>query len=181
MNTAHFSMPDSIPISSLLVLGFSFLFPFWQIVWGCPHTLGVWFFLTIYEGCVRICIITITYSNGGSESPWNISLWIFTRETFSCCQFHCPVFYVTLYTVKKNQLSSFAKPYRMPFWSWSASELSFFASLCFPWGSMEYTSPVPILPLRHPFCSAVYYQIVNFLLYLCLSIVHIIFRHMIGL
>ena len=48
INMAHFSIPNSIPISWLYILTagirFSILSHFWLTVWCCSFTLGGWFF-----------------------------------------------------------------------------------------------------------------------------------------
>ena len=60
---AHFSMPNSIPMSWLYILfacirvfsSFSFL----QIVWCHQCTLGDWSFLAIYLVCTHLCIFLV--------------------------------------------------------------------------------------------------------------------------
>ena len=60
---AHFSIPNSIPMSWLYILTacirvYNF-FHFLQIVWYHPCTLGDWSLLAIYWVCIRLCIFWV--------------------------------------------------------------------------------------------------------------------------
>ena len=83
-------------LSSLSELWFPILFHFWQTFWCSPYLLNGWFFLAIYEVCIRLCIslvcnwvsiIAITIVTEIAHQP---------RSSFSgfypCFQFEFPVF-----------------------------------------------------------------------------------------
>ena len=94
ISIAHFSMPNSIPISRVYIFtayirvsdSFSFLanslmssmYIRW-LMFSCE--LLSWYPLVYFLSMWLSGIITITNSNGERESPWNIPLWIFASAT----------------------------------------------------------------------------------------------------
>ena len=146
-------VPNSIPISSLPVLGIPIFFFFLQTVWCCPCTWGGWFFScdlwSLYPPVHFLSkwfrdIIAITNSNGHSVSPWKILLWIFTSvklfplavsstlQFFIISSINLMISSDILYILRQSIIQLCGT---MPFCCQSIT--TFFVSFCCPWGCVD--------------------------------------------